>query len=673
MVQMPDLKQNASIVDLVCWQAEKYPERIALTFLPDGESQEVNLTFKQLDEKARRLAAWLQKKSRVGDRALILFTSSLDAFTAMYGCLYAGVIGVFTGMPRPNTPLDNLQATTKQARATLALTTTPFLESIKDRIEQSELKSIQWMVTDKIPDDISPDLWQNPQISPDNLSMLVYTSGSTGNPKGVMVSHRTWLTEMAIEGEGFSITPETVAISLAPHNHMAGIILPLLVAGSGMRCVLFPTQAFLERPIRWLKAISHYRANLVFVPGFCLQTCVDRTTPTEREGLDLRSLTAFVYAGERLLPDLMDQFTRAFEPYGFQRKAYRPSYVSTEGLFVTTGSTNQAGYQVYALDRDEIGNNRLVEVDPKKQQCLSYIGCGESDINKAVIIVDPYTLETCPTGKIGEIWVSSKKISDGYWDRPNETQETFQAFTADSHDGPYYRSGDLGGFVNGELVITGRIKDIIILHGKNFYAQDFEKTVEGSHPALKPAGVAAFPLHDENEERLAIACEIRPDFPDLDADWVISAVRQAIGKDQQQTVHLVALVKAGALRRSASGKLIRYASREDLLSGRMETIKISRLEESHGNRVEHAEGYVAPRTPIERALVGIWSGVLGKPQVGVNDDFFEIGGDSLKGSQILAQAQDVFLVEIPINLLFEASTVAGMAKLIVDLRNKSQQ
>ncbi len=671
MVPTPILEEASNLVELAQWQAQHNPDRIALTFLPKGEDEERILTYAELDRRARALAVRLLRNGKPGDRALLLCPSSLDAIVGLYGCLYAGIIGVFTTLPRPDSTLTALQSIADYSGAKLALTTTSYLAGIRDSVNSSALKSLCWLATDETLLDAQLDDWRPPDVTRESLALLMFTSGSTAEPKGVMYSHGTIIREMSVTGRGVHLRPETVMVSWSPLYHIGGILMPLIMTATGMRFVFMPPQAFLERPIRWLNAMSKYRGSISSSFNFGLQICIERTTPEERARLNLSACESLVIGGERLRADLVERFFETFAPVGLLRSAIRPGYGLTETLgFVSIRDPGLNGFQSYALSLDKLERNRVVQVDPAAEKAQIHMGCGLSMPEKRAIIVDPITLKTCPANVPGEIWIFSEGIASGYWNRPAETQEIFQAYTADTNDGPYFRSGDIGCVIGDDLVITGRMKEMIILHGKNYFSQDLEKTVETAHPQLIPGSIAAFPLTVGDEERLAVACETKGEVEDAAAAEIIHAVRSAIANDQQQAVYLVALVRPGTLPRSATGKLLRFACRESLLSAQLDMIKLSRLADLETAPVETESGYIAPRTAIERALVGIWSSVLGKAHIGVNDNFFDQGGDSLLGVQLLAQVQDVFQIELPAQLLFKTTTIAGMAALITEYRQR---
>jgi acyl-CoA synthetase (AMP-forming)/AMP-acid ligase II len=670
MVQNPEITLDLTLVDLARWQAANNPDRIPFTFLPDGEELEFNLTFRELDQRARKVAAWIQSKAQPGDRALLMYPLGLDLLIGLYSCWYAGITAVALGLPRPNAPLTAQEIVADQSQAKFVLSTAAYQAAFSSQVSQSSLQSLCWLATDQVPEAISLDDWRQPQITPESLALLVYTSGSTNDPKAVMVSQGGLVGEILPFSERYFLDPEAIFVSYAPLYHIGGLLFCCLPVGNGMRYIFMPVQSFIERPMRWLNAMSRYKAQASGCFNFGFQSCVDRTTPEERAGLDFSHWKVCAAGGERVRPDLLELFEKTFSPYGFHAGVLAPSYGSTETHGIVSVRVSPAGFRTFHLDQGALESNRVILADPHLTRTQQHVGCGTHLSNKRLILVNPNTLNRCAPDEIGEIWVDSAHVAKGYWKRPDDTKDTFQAYTADTQEGPYLRTGDMGCLIDGDLIITGRIKDMIILHGKNYYSQDLEKTAEQSHPAILPGSSAAFPYQDANEECLAIACEVRPDTADIDLDPVISAVRKAISQDQGQAVHLVALVKKGTLPRTPTGKIQRAACRTGLDSGQLKAIKVNRLESAGNAHAEEPDGYIAPRTSIERALVGIWSGVLGKQRIGVRDNFFDLGGDSLLGTQVVAQVQDVFQVELSASLPFVSPTIESMAQIIIDLRKK---
>lgn len=671
MIKTPNLQEITNLVELAHWQAKNNPDRVGFIYLPDGEDQEILLTYGELDLRARTLAAWLQQhRVKEGERALLLYPPGLDPIIGLFGCLYAGIVAVIVAPPRPNTPLTVIEDAAENAQATLVLTHSTFLNGIQEQVKQSRLNALAWFSTDQIPAENSAEDWRTPTLSKDTLALLVFSSGSTNTPKGVMITHRNILSGIEPTAERLFYSSDSVFVGWFPQHHITTLFWYFQVLGISMKIVFMPVSAFIDKPARWLRAVTRYRSACSGTLNFGLQYALERISPEERSLLDLRTLKVCILGGERVRMDLVEKFNETFANNGLDPDVIIPVYGLTENFGVATAVVKQNGIKTYTLDRIALSRNQVVLVDESAENSQSFVGCGKALSDKKIVIVDPESRLRCPPNQIGEIWISGDSIAVGYWNNPEETQKSLQARLADTSEGPFLRTGDLGFEDDGEIIITGRIKDMIILHGKNFYSQDFEKTVDGCHPALVPGGVAAFAIMVANDERLAILCELKEEISSQEAEAVYRAIRQAVGKDQLQSVYLVGLLKANSLPRTASGKVKRYLCREDVMAGRLQALKISRLDEMIPQAKSERGGYVAPRTPVERALAGIWSSVLGIDRIGVNDNFFELGGDSLKATQILAQAQDVFQIELPLRIPHETPTLGMMAKTIVELRSK---
>ena len=372
-------------------------------------------------------------------------------------------------------------------------------------------------------------------------------------------------------------------------------------------------------------------------------------------------------------PATIERFTEAFAPYGFRRASWAPCFALSEAAGGVSGLKSSTGPVFFQAQRSAFELNRVVKADSQDNTALRFVGCGYALKGQEIVIVDPQSLTQCPPDRVGEIWVSGPNLAQGYWNRPEETKSTFQAYLRDTGKGPFLRTGDLGFLNDGELFVTGRLKDMIIIYGRNFYCQDIEQAAAKGHMALQPGGGAAFALTVGEGERLAIVHEVKDDYLNLDADEVIGAIRRAVAADLEQPVYAVTLVRAGTLPRTESGKIRRYLVRMRLESGELEPIRVSRLDEKQPAATGGKPGYVPPRTPIERALVGIWSGVLAIDQIGVYDSFFELGGDSIKATQIISQVKDVFQVELDFRVPFDAPTIANMAAAIAEARQQSSQ
>lgn len=675
-----------TLIDLLRDRASQHPQ-IAYTFLEDGEREGNWLTYQQLDRKARSIAGYLQSQLSVGERVLLVYPQGLEAIAALFGCLYAGVVAI--PAPAPETSqmkrtLPRLEAIAADAGASLILTTTnlltkrdstlsfqarSFVGRINDRsslllhyylaagasaLKTSHLATLPWSATETIPANFA-DQWQLPKISGDTLAYLQYTSGSTSTPKGVMLDHKNLMCHLAELQEACGYDSHSVTVTWMPYFHdyglVEGILAPLY---NGTPCYLMSPMAFIKQPLRWLKAISHYRATHSQAPNFAYAYCLRRITPSERATLDLSRWQAAGNAAEPINPEVMEQFCRTFEPCGFGQSAFAPAYGLAEATLLVTTSRRTDDPVFCTVCAEALAQNRIVET--RIGQRLA--GSGRLLGNTVVAIVHPETLTGCASDEVGEIWVSSAGVARGYWQRPDATQETFRAQLADTGEGPFLRTGDLGFIQDGELFVTGRLKDLIIIRGENYYPQDIEWVVEKSHAALRPNSGAAFAIVD-GVEQLVIAIEVeRKKSKNLNVDEVVGAIRNAIAEHYELPVYGVVLLKRGSIAKTSSGKIQRQACRKAFLDGSLDSIAIWTLETASFQQETTAQN------DIEFQLIQIWQRVLGVTSISTKDNFFELGGDSLNAAILLTEVETLLEQEMPLALLATAPTVEQFTFLL---------
>jgi acyl-CoA synthetase (AMP-forming)/AMP-acid ligase II len=555
-----------TIVDLLQWRAQEQPGKRAYTFWVDGETQEQHLTYSELDQQARALAARLQTLAAPGERALLLYPPGLAFLTGFFGCLYAGLIAVPAYPPHAKRPMPRLHSIARDARPRLALTTQSIESNIQSQFaDHPELPPMTVLATDALPVD-GADAWQPPTVNTDSLAFLQYTSGSTGNAKGVMISHGNILHNEAMMAVALNNHAGSTGVSWLPVFHDMGLIgnvlQPLYM---GVPIVSMSPVDFLQKPIRWLQAITRYRATCNAAPNFGYELCVQNIKPEQCEGLDLSSWEVALCGAEPVRPETVRRFSERFAPYGFRPEIFYPTYGLAEAtLFVSGGLTTEPPV-LLTVDKQLLETEHRVKPDPNGGQIA--VGCGRSWLGQQIAIVNPDTLTRCPDGQVGEIWVAGPSVAQGYWQQPDATAETFQAHLADSGEGPFLRTGDLGFCYEGELFVTGRIKDLIIIRGRNHYPQDIEQTVEKSHQALQPGSGAAFSVEIKGEERLVIAHEVkRSHLRSLNVDEVLGNIRQAIVQEHQLQPYATLLLKPGTLPKTSSGKIQRRACREGFLN-----------------------------------------------------------------------------------------------------------
>ncbi|MEH2033235.1 MAG: beta-ketoacyl synthase N-terminal-like domain-containing protein, partial [Nostoc sp.] len=573
-------RKSSTLVDLLRYRADDRPNQTAYTFLVDGEAEEVSITYQELDIKARAIAQVLichfaDKLKSLGttrERVLLLYPPGWEFIAAFFGCLYAGVIAIPAYPPRRNQHLTRLKAIIQDAQVSLALTTRSIAANWESY--QAELKplNLHYLVTDNISNNLADD-WVPPQIKSESLAFLQYTSGSTGSPKGVMVSHGNLLYNEEMIKRATQHTEKSIILGWLPLYHDLGLIgnvlQPLYVGVPG---ILMSPVAFLEKPVRWLLAISRYKATTSGAPNFAYDLCVNKITPQQRENLDLSSWEVAFNGAEPIRAETLDRFGQTFAPYGFRPEAFYPCYGMAETTLLVSGGLKNAAPFVVTIDTTELAKN-TVKITNEAEKAKKIVSCGQSWLEEKIAIANPETLTLYPPGKVGEIWVAGQNVAGGYWDRPEETEKIFHAYTADTNEGPFLRTGDLGFLQDGELFVTGRIKDIIIILGRNHYPQDIEQTIEQSHPALRPTCGAAFSVEINSEEKLVLVQEIeRTYLRKLNQNEVIGAIRQAVSEQHDLQVHAVLLLKTGSIPKTSSGKIQRSACQLAFLNHSLDVV-----------------------------------------------------------------------------------------------------
>jgi len=568
----------ATLVELARRRADQLPEQLAYTFLDDGGREGERLSYGELDLHARAIAGWLQQVVRPGERALLLFPAGLDFLKAFLGCLYAGVIAIPVPPPeasRLKRTLPRLQAIAKDAEVSLMISNTSILTLMAASSSAiPELEAIKYLDIEKIPPG-SADSWQEPRIASDDLAYLQYTSGSTTSPKGVMISHRNVVTHCRYLQNVCEYTPESISVTWLPYFHDYGLVEGLLEPlYNGTPCYVMSPFAFLKRPFNWLHAISRYRATHTQAPNFAYAQCIRRVSPEQRALLDLSSLRSAGNGAEPINPNVLEGFYSTFAPCGFRWEAFCPAYGLAEATLMVSCCSPSISPRIGSFQAEALAENRVVEVSGEHGGARKVTSCGRVVGRMKVVVVDPNTSTGCAPDTVGEIWLSDPSVARGYWRRDDETEQTFGAVLADSTEGPFLRTGDLGFIRDGELFITSRIKDLIIIAGANHYPQDIEWTVEKCHPDLRPGGVAAFSIQVDGEERLVIASEVERGSIRAPEDTraIFDSIRKAVSQEHELPVSAVVIVSRGSLPKTASGKIQRHDCFRLLEAGRSDVL-----------------------------------------------------------------------------------------------------
>lgn len=564
----------STLVDLLRYRVISQANQTAYTFLVDGETEEVSITYQELEQRARSIAAHLQFLGISGERALLLYQPNLEFIAAFLGCLYAGVIAVPVYPPQRQQRMTLLQAIAASAQATIALTTIPILARIKQGFSEApELANLHCIATDNIASNLAEN-WQAPTFFESTLAFLQYTSGSTGTPKGVMVSHGNLLHNERMIQIAFGHTEKTIVLGWLPFHHDMGLIgnvlQPLYL---GRPCILMSPMAFMQKPFRWLQAISRYKATTSGGPNFAYDLCVRKITLEQQETFDLSSWEVAFNGAEPIRAETLERFAATFAPCGFRPQAFYPCYGMAETTLIVSGALKANLPILNTVQEEALEKNRVVSANKGEPRSRTLVGCGKTLEDQQIVIANPKTLNRCAVGEIGEIWVSGKSVAQGYWNRPEQTADTFHAYLADTKEGPFLRTGDLGFLQDGELYLTGRLKDLIIIRGRNYCPNDIELTVEQSNPSLRPTSSAAFVVEKDEEEQVVVIQEVERQFlRRLNINQVIIDIRKAVLQQHELRVHNVVLVKTCSIPKTSSGKIQRHACRDAFLNGKLNLV-----------------------------------------------------------------------------------------------------
>ncbi len=650
----------------------------------DAESVEQRLSYGELWNEVRGLAGYLQGRCgiRPGDRVLMLYPPGLEFVIGFFACHAAGAIAVPAFPPRRNRKASRIRSIVVDADVRWALSTRSVVEQLIGEDRHEDLTGVQLLGTDhpSIRDKIH---WRAPHLRPESLGVLQYTSGSTGSPKGVMLTHANLVANSEIIWRAFEPSAETIGLSWLPTYHdmglVGGILMPMFL---GRPNVLMSPMTFLQRPARWLQAISKYQVTISGGPNFAYQLCVDKIHEDELEGVDLSTFEIAFNGAEPIRDSTLEAFTERFAPYGFRHRSHLPCYGMAETTLLVTGGPKTPRPILTHFDGPGLDQKvvRPIAAEQNTARCL--VGCGRATEGERVEIVDPDTCEKLPADVIGEIWVQSPSVGRGYWQRRDESRRTFDAMTDDG-DGPFLRTGDLGFLFDGQLYISGRIKDMIVVRGVNRYPQDIEATVEYASDTVQAGAVAAFAMnHDDREQLVIVAEAIRR--RDLDWDRELQAIRRAVTEEHDLPPDAVYLVRNSSVPKTSSGKIQRHACLHAVRDAELKVIaKWVRWEESGAGMLSNAAEPMmraAAAGRADRAAIGADAApavvaaiehhirhVAGERAAELSLDtniVLDLGLDSLERLEIARNLERTFGGRFPEQVLDEIETVGQTAVAI---------
>jgi acyl-CoA synthetase (AMP-forming)/AMP-acid ligase II/3-oxoacyl-(acyl-carrier-protein) synthase/acyl carrier protein len=601
-----------SFVDTIRANAEILAGETAVVELSDGEHESARMSWGDLDCRARLVASVLCGRASAGDRMLLIFQSSISFLPAFLGCLYAGMVAVPAPAYRRNQNAARLQGIAADSGARLALVQAPENLTLDIPIVPVDYSASE--------DDFSPV-----PLKPEDPAFLQYTSGSTGVPRGVLISHANITHNLACIHKAYGMSRQSVVVTWLPFHHDMGLISALLFPLSGAgRIFSMPPAAFLQRPLRWLSAITKYKGTHTGAPNFAYDLCIRTTTDEARKELDLSSWSVACNGGEPVREETLRRFCETFGPCGFRSSTFFPSY----GLAESTVLVNVR--DVFTGD---------------------------------VRIVDPAAAKELPEGEEGEIWVSGPSVANGYWGRPEETETTFRAHLAGGRSSPYLRTGDLGRFLDGKLVVSGRLKDLIIVRGVNHYPQDIEETASRCHEALDAGNAAAFSIESDGEERLVIAVEISREFwRNFDAEAVLQAIRRAVTEAHNVQVQAIAVLRPHSLPKTTSGKIQRGACRAAFLADELRTLAAWQFA---------AEKQSGTGSGLEQWLAGRVAAIAGLPadEVDPHRPFADYALDSNDAVRLSGEIEERLGRRMSPTIAYDYPTAAALARYLRGIKD----
>ena len=687
----PARQREPTMVDVLRTRADNEPQRKAFGFIVDGDSQEEDISYGKLDERARAVAGTLQDHGLAGERAVLLYPPGLDYIAAVYACFYANVLAVPAYPPDPTRlvrTLPRLRTIVRDADAKVILTTSMIVQMKDAVLEQApEFASLTWIATDEI-EPARAGTWKDRGRRTSDIAFLQYTSGSTADPKGVMLSHGNLLHNLACIRAHARLGPDIVGMSWLPPYHDMGLIGFILepVFCGGPAIHMSPLH-FLEKPVRWLQAISRHRVWVSAAPNFAFDLCVRKVTDEEKSQLDLRPWKMVLNGAEPVRAPTLHRFARAFAQTGFDDTSFRPVYGLAEGALLASFPRVDRSTRIERLAPAALREDRVVRVSEFEPATI-LVGCGSPVGGQQLVIVDPASSRPLSPGRVGEIWLKGNSVAQGYWRNPEATDATFKArldlseYTplAGRHapdPGPYLRTGDLGFIEDESLFITGRLKDLIVIRGRNHYPQDIELTVEQCHTALRPGCVAAFGVESDEDARLVIVAELdRRKSQGVDPTTVIETMRRAVSEDHELHAQVVVLVTSNAIPKTSSGKIQRRACRAAFLEGSLETIAQSESGQSQVT-IEDRRGVALDRDLLmslapaarEAQLAAHLQGLvcaalrLKGDDVALDRPLYTLGLDSMAAVQLKAELEVITGAALPLADYLQGPSIQELARV----------
>ncbi|MFC9996965.1 AMP-binding protein [Nocardia sp. NPDC127526] len=651
-------------------------EDVAFIFLDDEGREADALTYRELDQRARALAYELTCQVSPGDRALLLHPPGLDYVVAFYACLYAGIIGIPL-FPPQRSRMEHIGEVALDSRASIVISTSAVTNGMSDSPTGAYVETLPRIAGDTI--GTTQNSLPETDRAASDIAYLQYTSGSTSTPKGVIVTHEMMLQQCAELAHTWGVDSNSTVVSWLPHFHdfgqVSGVLMPVY---AGIRAVLMAPATFVKNPIRWLSAVATYRGTHSGSPNFAFDLCVDKTDPAQRAELDLSSWRLISNGAEPVRKPTLDRFQETFTPHGLLPTALTPGYGLAEATLKVASGTPDAPYVSARFDNESLSRRRVTPGDGSPSTEL--VGCGAPVLPTEIAIVTPESGARAAAGEIGEIWVSGPIVAPGYWNRPQDGEAVFRArITGDGDDRTYLRTGDLGFVHEGELYICGRIKNLMIVNGVNYYLEDIEATVVNSDESLRAGAVLAFSVDRDGQESLVVAAEHRAE--DRDPEQLVAVIHDAVARQHGIAPGAIVLIVQGSVPRTTSGKLRRQRCRSDFLAGSLSEVyrweatvsfETTALDaaaiETTTAETESAAGMPSMRALVQQGLLAatrewITDRLQGQP-VDVSRSLSELGLASLDQMTLHEHLESWSGKRFPPELMWDAPSLTAMTDAI---------
>lgn len=650
---------HISFVDICRQRAQEQGDQTAFIFLSARDAEPTEISYGELDLRARKLAAYLQQELEPGSRVLLLFPPGLDFIAAFLGCLYAGMPAVPLYPPRPNQRRHQLDGTLENCAPSMALTNEVThdlcAELFGERVAVRQFAETQ---------SGSADAWKGSHNAED-VAFLQYTSGSTGDPKGVMVTHGSLTANQKAIGQAFQTTSKDVCVSWLPVYHDMGLIGTVLhPLYQGFPSVLMPSMAFIRDPLFWLETIARYEATLSGGPNFAYDLVASKATNIP-ESLSLASWRVAFNGAEPVRAATLRSFSDACSPFGFRHEAHFPCYGMAEATLFVSGDSPELAPGGLWVDEDALSRNEIHEAE--ENEGLNVVDCGTPAPEHKVLVVDPSTGAALPERKVGQVWYAGSSVASGYWNNTSLTDETFNARVEGDSETSFLRTGDLGFLHKGRLFVTGRLKDLIIIRGRNYYPQDIEQAVIGA--SIQANGVAAFAVTTEGNEQLVVVAEVkRTAMKGGDLAQIAAEIRATVADSFTLQVHRVVLIKQGGVPKTTSGKIRRRACAQALASDTLPVLEESSIEapsiDQPSLSLDELAVEDAPRERLTTYLRGLVTKATGQTEIAEDENLIRYGMDSLAAMTIVNGLTEDLGISLQPEVLLQGATITQLADAV---------